>query len=77
MGTGEKYFLVSGFYTFQNSNDAILFKEKLMLSLNENNIVYGEILSLENSHHWQNPSPDIVLDRIILGNERNVPVLLN
>lgn len=66
---GEIY-QVYGAYVFKNDIDAQQIKEWLKDNLPINKIRYAEFYLLENNHHWDNPTHDIILEHRIYGNEQ-------
>lgn len=58
-----------GSYVFKEAQDASDVKDWFKNNLPISKIRYGEYYLLNNTHHWDNPQPDIIIEHIVYGNE--------
>ena len=65
---GEIY-RVSGAYVFKNDFDASQIRDWLESNLPINKIKFAEFYLLENNHHWDKPTNDIIIQHKVFGNE--------
>ena len=66
---GEIY-LVQGAYVFKRSVDASQVKDWVKNNLPLSKIRYAEFYLLDNTHHWDNPQPDNIVEYKQFGNEQ-------
>lgn len=67
--TFGKIYRFWGSYVFKNPQDANSVKNWFKNNLPIDKIRYGEYYLLDNTHHWDNPQPDTIIEHIIYGNE--------
>jgi len=62
-------YVVTGMITFTDENDAAKTFLNLLDSISGDTsiIEYSKILILQNTHHYKNPLPDVILDERITG----------
>ena len=65
--TGAIQYLYSGYLTFINDADAQKFKDSIFTQIKSADVAYALIYYLGNTHHYTNPLPDVVLEKIEFG----------
>lgn len=66
-----------GTLTFINETDAQAFWDKLLATIKGSDVIYAKMDLTSNSHHWSDDrvQPDIILDQIIIGDEKQLAAL--
>jgi hypothetical protein len=70
----NELYVLAGSYTFVNDARANQVFIALLMdaTTHRNSIEYGKLLLTENTHHWTNPLPDVVLNQDLKGLEGNL-----
>ncbi len=65
-----KIYVIRGAYVFKNQVDASEIKNYLQANIPFDKISYAEFYLLENNHHWDQPTPDVIIEHRIFGNQQ-------
>jgi len=58
--------------TFTNDADALTFKNTIFPLIDSKDVVYALVYYLGNTHHYSNPLPDVILEKIEYGDQNAV-----